>query len=209
VWNCPLKPRVSHSLSAFRSGTSAPFLVPSGFLSVGLPNFGSTTDQFRQLYPPRLVSQHQSSSKWLAQCCAPCSLLSGARTCNTSEYNRDEKQGFVQKPLVPAFSRTTAWATETKNKLHCGQRSPRAAARYPRQAIHEEVRRSRSFSRSSVMLTEHYRRLAADYFCLGYYGRYTLMTACECKLKSGACLGGHWDMTRRVVRALRPLYLRL
>jgi hypothetical protein len=148
-----------------------PSLVPSGFSSVVLPIFGSTTDKFRQLNPLRSVSQHQSSSKWLAPCCAPRSLLSGARTCNTNEYNRGEKQGLVQRPLVPAISRTTAWATETKNKQLCGQRSPRAAARYPRQAIHEEVWRSCSFFRSSMMITKHYRRLAADYFCLGYYCR--------------------------------------
>ena len=30
-------------------------LVPSGFLSVVLPIFGSTTDKFRQIYPPRLL----------------------------------------------------------------------------------------------------------------------------------------------------------
>jgi hypothetical protein len=47
------------------------------------------------------------------------------------------------------------------------------------------------FSRSSVMLTEHYRKLAADYFCLGYYCRYMINTARERKPKSGACLGGH------------------
>jgi hypothetical protein len=40
------------------------------------------------------------------------------------------------------------------------------------------------------MLTEYYRRLAADYICLGYYCRYTMMTARERKPKSGACLGG-------------------
>ena len=106
--------------------------------------------------------------KWLALCCAPRSLLSGARTCSTNEYNRDEKQGFVHRPIVPAFSRTTAWATETKDKQHRGQRSPCAAARYPRQAIHEEIWRSCNFSCCSMMITEHYRRLAADYFCLGY-----------------------------------------
>jgi hypothetical protein len=60
-----------------------------------------------------------------------------------------------------------------------------------------------------MMITEHFRRLPADYFCLGYYCRYTMMTARERKPKSGACLSGHWDMTRRVARALRPLYLRL
>jgi hypothetical protein len=60
-----------------------------------------------------------------------------------------------------------------------------------------------------MMITEHYRRLAADYFYLGYYCRYTMMTARERKRKSGACLGGHWDMTRRVARALGPFYLRL
>jgi hypothetical protein len=59
------------------------------------------------------------------------------------------------------------------------------------------------------MLTEHYRRLAANYFCLGYYCRYTMMTARERKPKSGACLVGHWDMTWRVARALGPFYLRL
>jgi hypothetical protein len=26
------------------------------------------------------------------------------------------------------------------------------------------------------------------------------------QVKSGACLGGHWDMTRRVARALGPFY---
>jgi hypothetical protein len=52
------------------------------------------------------------------------------------------------------------------------------------------------------MLTEHY-------FRLGYYCRYTMMAARERKPKSGACLGGHWDMTRRVARALGPFYLRL
>jgi hypothetical protein len=55
-----------------------------------------------------------------------------------------------------------------------------------------------NLSRSSEVLTEHYRRLAADYFSLGYYCRYTMMTARERKPKSGACRGGHWDMTRRV-----------
>jgi hypothetical protein len=60
-------------------------LLPSGFSSVVLPIFGSTTDKSRQLYPPRLASQHQSPSKLLAPCCAPRSLLSGARTCNTNE----------------------------------------------------------------------------------------------------------------------------
>jgi hypothetical protein len=49
-----------------------------------------------------------------------------------------------------------------------------------------------------MMITEHYRRLAADYFCLGYYCRYTMMTARERKPKSEACLGGHWDVSRRV-----------
>jgi hypothetical protein len=106
---------------------------------------GSTTGKFRQLHPPRLVPQQQSSSKWLAPCYAPRSLLSGARTFGTTEYNRDEKQRFVLRPIVPAFSRITAWATETKSKLHFGQRSPCAAARYPRQAIHGEVWRSCSF----------------------------------------------------------------
>jgi hypothetical protein len=57
------------------------------------------------------------------------------------------------------------------------------------------------------MLTEHYRRLAADYLRLGYYCRYTMMTARERKPKSGACLGGHWDMTGRVARALGPFGL--
>jgi hypothetical protein len=57
------------------------------------------------------------------------------------------------------------------------------------------------------MLTEHYRRLAADYFFRGYYCRYTKMTARERKPKSGACLGGHWDMTRRVARNLGPFCL--
>ena len=52
------------------------------------------------------------------------------------------------------------------------------------------------------MLTEHYRILAADYLCLGYYCRYTMMTTRERKPKIGACLGGHWNMTRRVARAL-------
>jgi hypothetical protein len=32
VWNCPLKPRVSHSFSAFRSGTSAPFLGKNKYI---------------------------------------------------------------------------------------------------------------------------------------------------------------------------------
>ena len=59
-----------------------------------------------------------------------------------------------------------------------------------------------------MMITEHYRRLAADYFCLGYYCRYTMMTARERKPKSGACLGDDWDMTRRVAHALGPFYLR-
>jgi hypothetical protein len=40
------------------------------------------------------------------------------------------------------------------------------------------------FSRFSVMLTEHYRRLIADYLCLGFYCRYTMMTARERKPKS-------------------------
>jgi hypothetical protein len=44
---------------------------------------------------------------------------------------------------------------------------------------------------------------------LGHYCRCTMMTARERKPKSGACLGGHWDMTRRVARALGPFYLRL
>ena len=65
------------------------------------------------------------------------------------------------------------------------------------------------FSRFSVMLTEHYRRMAADYLCLGYYCRYTTMTARERKPKSGACLGNRWDMTSRVARALEPFCLRL
>jgi hypothetical protein len=60
-----------------------------------------------------------------------------------------------------------------------------------------------------MIITEHYQRPAADYFCLGYYCRYTMMTARERKPKSGACLGDHWDMTRRVARALGPFYLRL
>jgi hypothetical protein len=78
-------------------------LVPSGFSSVVLPIFVSTTEKFRQLNPLRLVSQHVSSSKWLAPCCAPRSLLSGARTFSTDEHSRDEKQGSVYRPLVPAF----------------------------------------------------------------------------------------------------------
>jgi hypothetical protein len=52
-----------------------------------------------------------------------------------------------------------------------------------------------------MMITEHYRRLAADYFTLGCYCRYSMMTARERKPKSGACLGDHWDMTRRVARS--------
>jgi hypothetical protein len=36
-----------------------------------------------------------------------------------------------------------------------------------------------------------------------------MMTARERKPKSKACLGGHWDMTRRIARALGPFYLRL
>jgi hypothetical protein len=60
-------------------------LVPSRFSSVVLPIFGSSTDKFRELYPPRFMSQHQSSSKWLAPCCAPRSLLSGARNYNTND----------------------------------------------------------------------------------------------------------------------------
>jgi hypothetical protein len=59
------------------------------------------------------------------------------------------------------------------------------------------------------MLTEDYLRLAADYLCLGYYCRYAVMTARERKPKSGACLGGHWDITSRVARALGPFCLRL
>jgi hypothetical protein len=59
------------------------------------------------------------------------------------------------------------------------------------------------------MLTEHYRNLAADYYCLGYYCRYTMMTAREGKPKGRAYLGGRWDMTRRVARVLGPLCLRL
>jgi hypothetical protein len=39
------------------------------------------------------------------------------------------------------------------------------------------------------MFTEHYRRLAADYFCLEYNCRYTMMTARERKPKSGTYLG--------------------
>ena len=187
----------------------AALVVPSGFSSVILPIFGSTTEKIRKLHPLRLFSKHQSPSELLAPCCAPRSLLSGARTCSTNKYNLDDKQGFVYRPLFPAFTRTTAWATETKDKQRCGQRSPCAAARHPRQAIHEEVWRSCSFSCSSVILTEHYRRLAADYICLGYYCRYTMMAARERKLKSGACLRGHWGTTRRVARALGPFYLRL
>ena len=34
------------------------------------------------------------------------------------------------------------------------------------------------------------------------------MTARERKPKSGECLGGHWDMTRRAARALGPFCLR-
>jgi hypothetical protein len=60
-----------------------------------------------------------------------------------------------------------------------------------------------------MMITENYRRLNADYFCIGYYCRYTMMTARERKPKSGACLGDHRDMTRRVTRALGPFNLRL
>jgi hypothetical protein len=59
------------------------------------------------------------------------------------------------------------------------------------------------------MLTEHFRRLAADYLYLGYYCRNTMMTAREGKPKSGACLGDYWDMTRRVAHNLGPFYLRL
>jgi hypothetical protein len=59
------------------------------------------------------------------------------------------------------------------------------------------------------MLTDYYLRLAADYLCLGYYCRYTMMTAREREPKSGACLSGRWDITRRVARALGPFYLRL
>jgi hypothetical protein len=60
------------------------------------------------------------------------------------------------------------------------------------------------------MLAEYYRRLAAGFFYLGYYCLYTMMmTARERKPKSGACLSGHWDMTRRVARALGPFCLRL
>ena len=72
-------------------------LVPSRFSSVVLPIFGSTTDKFRELYPPRLVSQHQSSSKWLAPCCAPRSLLSGARTCNTNDDHTPSGHGFPHR----------------------------------------------------------------------------------------------------------------
>ena len=32
MWNCPLRPHVLHSLSAFRSGTSAPFLGKNKYI---------------------------------------------------------------------------------------------------------------------------------------------------------------------------------
>jgi hypothetical protein len=51
--------------------------------------------------------------------------------------------------------------------------------------------------------------MAADYFCLEYYCPYTMMTARERKPKSGACLSGPWNMTRRVALALGPFCLRL
>jgi hypothetical protein len=53
------------------------------------------------------------------------------------------------------------------------------------------MRRSGSLSCFSVVFTEHYRKLAADYFDLGYSCRYTILHAREHKSKRGACLGGH------------------
>jgi hypothetical protein len=73
-----------------------------------------------------------------------------------------------------AFSRTKAWAIETKNKQNYVQ------GRYLRQAADTPRRVAlMQFSHFSVVLTEHYRRLAADFFCLGYYFRYTMMAARE------------------------------
>jgi alpha-ketoglutarate-dependent taurine dioxygenase len=63
--------------------------------------------------------------------------------------------------------------------------------RIPTQSDHEEVRRSSSLSCFSVVLTEHYLELAADYFSLEYYCRYTMLHARENKTKRGACLGSH------------------
>jgi hypothetical protein len=48
----------------------------------------------------------------------------------------------------------------------------------------DKVWGSSNFSRFSMMLTEHYRILAADYLCLGYYCRYTMMTARERESKA-------------------------
>jgi hypothetical protein len=54
-------------------------------------------------------------------------------------------------------------------------------------------------------LLKTFRRLLMPWI----FFRYTMMTARERKPKSGAFLGGHCDMTRRVARALGPFCLRL
>jgi hypothetical protein len=65
------------------------------------------------------------------------------------------------------------------------------------------------FSRCSVVFTERYQRVVADYFCTGHFCRYTMITARERKPKRGACLGGHWEMIILVARALGPYFPRL
>jgi hypothetical protein len=54
-----------------------------------------------------------------------------------------------------------------------------------------------------VVLTKQYQRLAADYFCLGYYWRYTMMTSRERTLKRGACLSGQWPLGDGKLRRAR------
>jgi hypothetical protein len=98
----PWNHRVTVSQSWFCLDRVHP-VVFSGSSPVVLPNFSSNFKKICQIYPPRLASQHQSPSKWFAKCCAPGSLLSGARTCNTNEHNRDEKKRFVLRLLVSAF----------------------------------------------------------------------------------------------------------
>jgi hypothetical protein len=58
------------------------------------------------------------------------------------------------------------------------------------------VRRSASISCFSVVFTEHYRKLAAEYFSLGYYCRYTMLHTQEHKSKRGVYLDGHWEMQK-------------
>jgi hypothetical protein len=63
--------------------------------------------------------------------------------------------------------------------------------------MQSDTRRGAAVKKPFLLLcgfTEHYRKLVADYFSLGYYVRYAILHARENKSKRGAYLDGNWEI---------------